>query len=187
MEAQPSLTALGKSILISPSPTSHPLAPSSPFLLPPAANPPPFFLPPLLLAGSYWRPLPPPLLARPCWMHVLLHLLGWGPCQQPSAASSDKLGGSCGEEECSGTCFGGVRERETKGAEGESGGWWQARLPSRLGGSGGGCPACPPPMLLTVDPLPSAHLVLAEGAITPRNWGFGSSKAAPWCRSASRA
>lgn len=89
-----------------------------------------------------------------------------------------------GEEECSGTCFGGGEKRD-KGAEGESGGWWQARLPSRLGEAEGGARHAPPPMLLTVDPWPSAHLVLAEGAITPRNWGFGSSKAAPWCRSAS--
>lgn len=49
----------------------------------------------------------------------------------------DKLGEVVGEEECSGTCFGGGEKRD-KGAEGESGGWWQARLPSRLGDVEGG-------------------------------------------------
>lgn len=82
-----------------------------------------------------------------------------------------------GEEECSGTCFGGGEKRD-KGAEGESGGWWQARLPSRLGEVEGGAWRAPP-VLLAVDPLPSALFVLAEGAVTPGNWGFGSSKTAP--------
>ena len=86
-----------------------------------------------------------------------------------------------GEEECSGTCFGGGEKRD-KGAEGESVGWWQARLPSRLVEVEGGCLACPPS---AAGCRSSALFVLAEGAITPGNWGFGSSKAAPWSRSAS--
>lgn len=78
----------------------------------------------------------------------------------------------------------GVR-RETKGLRGsqEGGGRHDSLLDK---GMRRGVPGEPPSMLLAVDPLPSAHLVLAEGAVTPGNWGFGSSKAAPWCcRSAS--
>lgn len=75
-----------------------------------------------------------------------------------------------GEEECSGTCFGGGEKRD-KGAEGESGEWWQARLPSRLGDVEGGARRAPRPVLLAVDPLPSALFVLAEGAVTP--WKLG--------------
>lgn len=58
-----------------------------------------------------------------------------GSKQQPSAASSDKLGEVVGEEECSGTCFGGGEKRD-KGAEGSQE-VVAERLPSRPKGAEG--------------------------------------------------